>query len=638
MPFSTANFGRNRRPKSLSPSLFLVSSLFEFHEAGDRSWREAPLAMNSTFYSQIGKRWLDVTLSLTFLLLVSPLLLLAALAIRLTSRGPIFFRQLRVGRHAKLFRIFKLRTMIDERAASGSSITAARDPRITAVGKWLRKTKVDELPQLLNVLQGEMSLVGPRPEIPEHSPAYPPDSAASFSEPYQLILRAKPGITGPAAIAYIREEQLLSGRSDKDQFYRVTILPHKVALDLAYCENIRFLEDLKLIAKTTLKLFDPRKQSPPPPFQNHPQEIHPEEFLGRKNVEVADLQVEVGSAYQGKCILVTGAGGSIGSELVRQLIRLKPERIACLDRDENSIYELEQELLLQSILANIEIQVADVRDAARLRAVFSEVRPQIIFHAAAYKHVPLMEKHPCEAILNNVGGTRNVLEVASQFGVESFVFISSDKAVNPAGVMGATKRIGEMLVQTIGASQDFRSACVRFGNVLGTRGSVLPLFKKQIARGGPVTVTHPHAERFFMTIEQAVRLILHAGALAQGGEIFVMDMGHPRNILDLARELILRRARGPAKNIKTTFTGLRPGEKLSEELAAASEILRRTRFENLSVIEPHPIDRPAFMHNLALLEQAAADNNRDQIFTIFGTMELGFNRRAAKVRAATAAD
>ena len=638
MPFSTANFGRNRRPKPHHPSLFLVSSLFEFHEAGDRSWREAPLAMNSTFYSQIGKRWLDVTLSLTFLLLVSPLLLLAALAIRLTSRGPIFFRQLRVGRHGKLFRIFKMRTMIDEPATSGSSITAARDPRITAVGKWLRKTKVDELPQLLNVLQGEMSLVGPRPELPEYSPAYPPDSAASFSGPCQLILRTNPGITGPAAIAYIREEQLLADRPDREDFYRERILPHKVALDLAYCENIRFLEDLKLIAKTAVKLFDPRKQSPPPAFHNQLQESRAEEFLGRKNAGDTDLQIEVGTAYQGKRILVTGAAGSIGSELVRQLIRLRPAHIVCLDRDENSIYELEQELLLQSIPANIEIQVADVRDAARLRAVFSELRPQIVFHAAAYKHVPLMERQPCEAVLNNVGGTRNVLEVASKFGVESFVFISSDKAVNPAGVMGATKRIGEMLVQTIRSGQDSRSACVRFGNVLGTRGSVLPLFKKQIAWGGPVTVTHPHAERFFMTIAEAVQLILRAGALARGGEIFVLDMGHPRKILDLAREMILRHARGPGKNVKATFTGLRPGEKLSEELAGASEILHRTRFQNLSVIEPHPIDRAAFMHNLALLEQAAADNNRDQIFAIFGTMELGFNQRAAKVRAATAAD
>ncbi|MGA8220920.1 MAG: polysaccharide biosynthesis protein [Candidatus Acidiferrales bacterium] len=586
--------------------------------------------MNSTFYSQIGKRWLDAILSLTGLILASPILLLAAIAIRITSRGPVLFRQSRVGRHGKLFRILKLRTMLDLDPAGSSSVTAANDPRITPVGRWLRKTKLDELPQLMNVLRGEMSLVGPRPDLPEYRPA-----AAESSE---IILSARPGITGPAAIAYFHEEDLLEGRPDKENFYRETILPDKIALDLAYCENIRFLEDLKLIIHTTAKLLHPRTQSPAGESRNQTDIPLADDLLGRQNVKLSNLRDAIGSAYQGKRILVTGAGGTIGSELVRQLIPLGPSRIACLDKDENSIYELEQEILLRKPPANIDTQIADIRDARRLRNIFSEFRPQIIFHAAAHKHVPLMEKHPSEAVVNNVGGTRNVLEAAAEFGVERFVFISSDKAVNPVSVMGATKRIGEMLVQSFQNRPDFRSACVRFGNVLGSRGSVLPLFKKQIARGGPVTVTHPDAERYFMTIEEAVQLILFAGTLAQGGEIFVFDMGRPRNIFELARDMISLSGLKPGKDIETTFTGLRPGEKLFEELAAKSENLRRTRFEKLSVIEPQSIDSTQFMNNLARLEQAAAKNDCEEIYEILGAMGLGFKQRAAKARTRAAAD
>jgi lipopolysaccharide/colanic/teichoic acid biosynthesis glycosyltransferase/nucleoside-diphosphate-sugar epimerase len=593
--------------------------------------------MNSSFYSRIGKRWLDVILSLAALILVSPLLLLAALAIRLTSRGPVLFRQQRVGRHGKLFRIFKLRTMIVLDSTKGSSITSARDPRITPIGRWLRKTKLDELPQLLNVLRGEMSLVGPRPDVPEYRPAHALDSLAAYAEPSRIILRARPGITGPAAIAYSHEEQLLEGRPDMENFYRETILPEKIALDMAYCENIRFLKDLKLILKTAAILFDPPKQLPPP-SPNRPQPAQPDELLGRESVELTNLRDAVGSTYHGKRILVTGAGGSIGSELVRQLVRLGPSRIACLDQDENSIYELEQEFLLRGSPVNADSQIADIRDIGRLRSIFSEFRPQIIFHAAAHKHVPLMEKHPSEAILNNVGGTRNVLEAANEFGAERFVFISSDKAVNPASVMGATKRIGEILVQNFPKDRDFRSACVRFGNVLGSRGSFLPLFKKQIARGGPVTVTDPRAERYFMTIEEAVELILRAGTLAHAGEIFVFDMGRPRNILSLARSMIFLSGFEPEKDIETAFTGLRPGEKLVEELAGNSENLRRTRFKKLSVIEPQPIDAMAFMKNLGRLHQAAVKNDRCEIYEIFSIMGLGFSQRDGKLRTTAAAD
>jgi lipopolysaccharide/colanic/teichoic acid biosynthesis glycosyltransferase/nucleoside-diphosphate-sugar epimerase len=594
--------------------------------------------MKATFYSRIGKRSFDATISLASLILVSPLLLLAALAIRLTSRGPFFFRQLRVGQHGRLFRIFKFRTMIENGCARGPLLTAACDPRITIPGRWLRKTKVDELPQLINVLRGEMSVVGPRPEIPEYSPKYAPNCAAAFSQPYEIILESKPGVTGPAAIAYFHEEQLLAGQPDKETFYREIILPDKIRLDLAYCKNIRFLEDLKLILKTAGKLFDLRKQSPAAAFRNRLRETVGEKISGRENSKVLELLEATSDSYRGKRILVTGAGGSIGSELVRQLIRLGPSRVAYLDKDENSIYELEQELALRKSPVITEPQIADIRDAGRLRAIFSEIRPQVIFHAAAHKHVPLMEKHPCEAVLNNVGGTQKLLDVAGDFEVERFVFISSDKAVNPVSVMGATKRIGEMLLQVSGKGGGFRSACVRFGNVLDSRGSVLPLFRKQIARGGPVTVTHPRAERYFMTIEEAVQLILCAGTLAQGGEIFVLDMGRPRNILGLAQEMILLSGLEPGKDIQTTFTGLRPGEKLSEELAGSTETLHRTRFEKLRVIEPQPIDGAALAENLVRLTNAAARNDGDQIHEILCGMGLGFNARAAKAPAAAAAD
>jgi FlaA1/EpsC-like NDP-sugar epimerase len=361
-----------------------------------------------------------------------------------------------------------------------------------------------------------------------------------------------------------------------------------------------------------------------------------EEVLGRESVEVLEFEHLAGASYFGKRVLVTGAGGSIGSELVRQLIRLKPASIAILDKDENSIFELEQELLHKKITVLIEPLIADVRDLGRLQSIFSTCRPQIVFHAAAHKHVPLMELHPCEAVLNNVGGTKNVLDLSAEIGVERFVFISSDKAVNPANVMGATKRIGELLVQASLNSGPSRFACVRFGNVLGSRGSVIPLFKKQIAQGGPVTVTHPDMVRYFMTIQEAVQLILCAGTLANGGETFVLDMGSPRNILELAREMILLSGLEPGRDIETVFTGLRPGEKLSEELVTPSEKLLQTRFDKLSLIEPQPCDAVVLMRDISRLVQSAKDNDREELYEILTNMGLRFGRSKTKAFAAAA--
>jgi FlaA1/EpsC-like NDP-sugar epimerase len=367
-------------------------------------------------------------------------------------------------------------------------------------------------------------------------------------------------------------------------------------------------------------------------------ETRVDEVLGRESVEVLDFERVAGPAYFNKRVLVTGAGGSIGSELVRQISRLGPSSIAILDKDENSIYELQQELRRKGCVPPIDPLIADVRDLDRLRSLFQRFQPQVVFHAAAHKHVPLMELHPCEAVLNNVGGTKNVLEVSEEFFVERFVFISSDKAVNPANVMGATKRIGEMLVQTSVKYKNTRFACVRFGNVLGSRGSVVPLFQRQIAEGGPVTVTHPDAVRYFMTIPEAVQLILCAGTLATGGEIFVLDMGTPRNILELAREMILLTGLEPEKDIHTKIIGLRPGEKLNEEIVASCERVIPTHFDKLSFIEPPRAHDGALMNDILDLIHIAKRNDPAQLLESLSRMDFGFPSQQARAMAASGSD
>ena len=360
-----------------------------------------------------------------------------------------------------------------------------------------------------------------------------------------------------------------------------------------------------------------------------------EEVLGRERVEVTDFEEIAGAVYAGKRILVTGGGGSIGSELVRQLVRLKPSTVAFLDKDENVTYELEQELSLMNLGGLVEPIVADVRDSNRLRAVFSDFCPQVVFHAAAHKHVPLMEAHPCEAVLNNVGGTQNVLDACAESGVSRFVFISSDKAVNPANVMGATKRLGEMLVQSAARKKSIPAACVRFGNVLGSRGSVVPLFSRQIASGGPVTVTHPDMVRFFMTVQEAMQLILCAGTLAHGGEIFVLDMGSPRKILDLAREMIWLSGFEPEKDIETRIAGLRRGEKLFEELVASNETLLPTQFEKISRIAPQSGNDALLARDIASLLRIARSNDQPQVFEFLSDMDLGFRSAVSVMQDST---
>ncbi|MBM7606281.1 FlaA1/EpsC-like NDP-sugar epimerase [Metabacillus crassostreae] len=303
---------------------------------------------------------------------------------------------------------------------------------------------------------------------------------------------------------------------------------------------------------------------------NQFRDVQVEDLLGRDPVEL-DLE-SIAKKVTGKTILVTGAGGSIGSEICRQICKFKPKKLLLLGHGENSIYAIDMEIR-NRYQEEIEIipVIADIQDRHRIFDVMDEHKPDVVYHAAAHKHVPLMEYNPKEAVKNNVLGTRNVAEAADTFGVGTFVLVSSDKAVNPTNVMGSTKRIAEMVIQQLDKSSSTRFVAVRFGNVLGSRGSVIPLFKKQIQAGGPITVTHPDMTRYFMTIPEASRLVMQAGALARGGEIFVLDMGEPVKIVDLAKNLI-RLSGYTEDEIGIKYAGIRPGEKMYEELLGENEV------------------------------------------------------------------
>ena len=327
------------------------------------------------------------------------------------------------------------------------------------------------------------------------------------------------------------------------------------------------------------------------------------DLLGREQVKV-NLD-EILGYIEGKVVLVTGGGGSIGSELCRQIATHSPKQLIILDAYENNAYEIEQELLRKLPNLNLLTLIASVREGSKVDDVFNKYRPQIVFHAAAHKHVPLMETSPNEAIKNNVCGTYNVADAAGRFGVEKFVLISTDKAVNPTNIMGASKRICEMIVQTINKKYDTDYVAVRFGNVLGSNGSVIPLFTKQIAEGGPITVTHKDIVRYFMTIPEAVSLVLQAGAYAHGGEIFVLNMGDPVRIYDLAVNMIKLSGLEPFKDIDIKITGLRPGEKLYEEMLMSEEGLTKTENEMIFIGHPLDIDEHSLFDKIAEMKDLA---------------------------------
>ncbi|MGN6626857.1 MAG: UDP-N-acetylglucosamine 4,6-dehydratase family protein [Tepidisphaeraceae bacterium] len=331
-----------------------------------------------------------------------------------------------------------------------------------------------------------------------------------------------------------------------------------------------------------------------------PVDVSPIDLLGRRpvNLDTPELQRFLG----GKRILVTGAGGSIGSEICRQAMKFCPASLVLLERSENALFEIDQELRERWLGADIRPVMADICDAPRVAQVMAAERPHVVFHAAAHKHVTMMEKHPGEAVKNNVFGTKIVADASRQVGVTAFVMISTDKAVNPTSVMGATKRVAELYVQSLNAGPAFRVAgpgpsqsapravepdtrfvAVRFGNVLGSSGSVIPIFQRQIAAGGPVTVTHPEMRRYFMTIPEAAQLVMQAGAIGAGGEIFILDMGEPVKIVDLAHEMLRRHGLVAGRDIELRFTGIRPGEKLFEELANDSDAIVPTGHPKIQV-------------------------------------------------------
>ena len=340
-------------------------------------------------------------------------------------------------------------------------------------------------------------------------------------------------------------------------------------------------------------------------------DVRVEDVLGRPEIELKDSTNEL---ITGKTVMVTGGGGSIGSELCRQIAMCSPKKLIILDIYENSAYSIQQELLRRyGKRLNLHVLIASVRDSKKIDALFRANRPDVVFHAAAHKHVPLMENSPEEAVKNNVFGTYNVACAADRYGAERFVLISTDKAVNPTNVMGATKRVCEMIVQALAQKSKTKFVAVRFGNVLGSNGSVLPLFKEQIAAGGPVTVTDPEIVRFFMTIPEAVQLVLEAGQMGKGGEIFVLDMGKPVKILDLAENLIKLSGLIPYKDIEIKFTGLRPGEKLYEELLMDEEGVRKTGNRKIFIGSPLGLSKDTFFEQLAELKKIAYSNHSENL-------------------------
>ena len=801
---------------------------------------------------EVLRRSLDLCAALLGLVLLGPVMLILAVLVKFSSPGPVFYRARRVGRGGHEFHLIKFRTMVEDADRRGPALTLAEDPRMTPTGRWLRGHRLDEIPQFWNVLKGEMSLVGPRPEDPRFVALYTPEQ--------RRALEARPGVTGPVQIAFRNEGERLRGATDPEQAYQAEIMPAKLRMDLAYLERRTFLSDLSVLFRTLriylgeriLIIFDlislalayvlafairfdntdysinamlqlywpvfflmlviklavfermglyrrvwryasvkellsilaavilsstlcgalililwiwpwgstfvtgfPRSViaidamltlvlvggvrffmrwrhemdstaaqitvNPPPSMrrvliagagdagamtvremQRNPQlgywpvgfvdddpdkqglSVHglpvagslgdlphlvgelsvSEVFLaiptapgsvvrrvfnlareasvpirtlpgyyeligGRVSVqrarevrledllrrEPAPIDLEgVGAYLTGKTVLVTGAGGSIGSELCRQIAGFGPARLLLLGHGEDSLYHILMELRRDWPALDCQPVVGTVRDRAKLESVITSYCPQVIFHAAAYKHVPLMEANEDEAVLNNVLGTRNLLTAAQGGRVPRLVFISSDKAVDPVSVMGMTKCIGEWIVQQAAQQSGQAYVVVRFGNVLGSRGSVVPLFQAQIAAGGPVTVTHPEVTRYFMTVPEAVRLVLQAAALGTGGEVFVLDMGEPVRVYDLACDLIRLNAMEPERDIPVVFTGLRPGEKLHEALYTESEAVQRTFHPAIWMATAGlPMSAGAFSTALDDLERLARERRRPEL-------------------------
>jgi len=773
------------------------------------------------------KRSVDLVLSLVALALLLPVLLLVAMAIKLDSSGPVFYSQVRVGRRGRTFRMLKFRSMAAEADRLGPPLTASGDPRVTRVGKFLRLLKLDELPQLLNVVKGDMSLVGPRPEIPSIVEQYTSDQ--------HEVLEVKPGITGPTQLAWINESELYPAGVNPVDHYTNEFLREKLRSDLDYVrtrslggdvwhlirtplaiatailarfhlsptakrgarlmvdclavaivnlgafmartdwaipeEEIHHLlyglpvacvayflsflvlrtyrslwryagvEDLWLVIKASalggslnglavvllgwrsyprtvlistallavllmggMRLLvrwstkrrkvgsstadarrvvivgageagesiareihgrpslgydligfvddDEKKQGATihglpvlgpidrladfagalgiqeaiiadpsasgsdmrrisgtcakagVSFKTLPSlrqlmkgdgklrylpEVNCDDLLRRERMSINELRII--EFLRGRRVMVTGAGGSIGAELCRQVLRLGAESLIMVERAENALYDISLEIKEHFPKAELTVALADVKHVPRMSEIFRQHRPHTVFHAAAYKHVPILEDHPGEAVLNNVVGTKRLAEVAMQFGAETFVLISTDKAVEPNNLMGATKRICELYITSLSTALGqsappaprTRFLVVRFGNVLGSNGSVVPLFQKQIENGDPITITDPEVSRFFMTVSEAVGLVLQSASMAGKGEIFVFDMGEPVKITELADDLALSLGLSPLE-VGRRFVGLRPGDKMREMLWEDGEEVLASEDERIFAI------------------------------------------------------
>ncbi|MEE1280554.1 MAG: nucleoside-diphosphate sugar epimerase/dehydratase [Oscillospiraceae bacterium] len=354
-------------------------------------------------------------------------------------------------------------------------------------------------------------------------------------------------------------------------------------------------------------------------------DVDTNDLIRRERVEL-DMGV-VSSFIQGKTVLVTGGAGSIGSEICNQVLKYGADKLIIFDICENSLFKIDNKLRAIYDRDRYETILGSIRDTARLEMVFEKYKPQVVFHAAAHKHVPMMEYNPCEAIKNNVFGTLNTAKTATKYGVQKFILISTDKAVNPTNIMGASKRIAEMLIQMEDRHSNTSFAAVRFGNVLGSEGSVVPLFLEQIKKGGPVRVTHPEMKRYFMTIPEAVQLVLEAGSMAKGGEIFVLDMGEPILISDLAADLIRLSGQIPNKDIDIIYTGLRPGEKLFEELSLSEEEVSKTQNNKIYVCKPIPSDENLILEQADILKEHMVSDEEQPIFDAVRKLVPTFNHK-----------
>lgn len=434
--------------------------------------------------------------------------------------------------------------------------------------------------------------------------------------------------------SYIKNIPVVGSRKEiKENVDKFNIEEIIIAMPSINREKLNLIIDECQKTKCEIKILPSLSELVGKPTMKKVRPLSYEDFLGRKEI-VVNIN-EISSSLKDKKIIVTGGGGSIGSELCRQIAKCKPKELIIFDIYENNAYEIEQELIRNYPHLNLRTIIGSVRDYDRLENVFKEYKPEYVFHAAAHKHVPLMENSPNEAIKNNCLGTLNTVKISDKYKVKKFVLISSDKAVRPTNVMGATKRICEMIIQAYDKKSKTDYVAVRFGNVLGSNGSVIPLFLKQIENGGPVTVTHKNITRYFMTIPEAVSLILQAFCYAEGGEIFVLDMGEPVKIYDLAKKLIRYKGYEPNIDIPIKITGLRPGEKLYEELLMEEEGLKATPNKLIHIGKPIEMDDAKFFKKLDKLIDASYKNNNDikeKVATIVDTytIDKGSNKNENK--------